>query len=322
MEENNKPLQPQTTPTSQKQEVKAPKISVILMLVFVLGLTAFIVWGIYKAAFPPAPPLQGQMESRTISVASKVPGRIHKVLVSEGDFVKANQPVALMSLPELEAKAARAQWERAQAAAALALKTYNRISALYKDGLVSKQKYDEVQTQWIAAKQQADAAKQMYDIAEIGARKQEKSAAFDLAEEAKAGVKQVESLTVDKTLNAPLDAQVDKVILVEGEIAAAGFPVVTLVDLNDQWASFNIREENMPGVEIGKVLHAYVPALGDKKIDYKVYYISPRANYATWRSTRMDSGYDMKTFEVRARPVEKIDHLRPGMSVLVEGFKN
>ena len=205
------------------------------------------------------------MESRTISVASKVPGRIHKVLVSEGDFVKANQPVALMSLPELEAKlqqvqaqeraaqakqslvdegarpqekqAARAQWERAQAAAALALKTYNRISALYKDGLVSKQKYDEVQTQWIAAKQQADAAKQMYDIAEIGARKQEKSAAFDLAEEAKAGVKQVESLTVDKTLNAPLDAQVDKVILVEGEIAAAGFPVVTLVDLNDQWVS-------------------------------------------------------------------------------------
>ena len=163
MEENNKPLQPQTTSTSQKQEVKAPKISVILMLVFVLGLTAFIVWGIYKAAFPPAPPLQGQMESRTISVASKVPGRIHKVLVSEGDFVKANQPVALMSLPELEAKlqqvqaqeraaqakqslvdegarpqekqAARAQWERAQAAAALALKTYNRISALYKDGL-------------------------------------------------------------------------------------------------------------------------------------------------------------------------------------------
>ena len=104
MEENNKPLQPQTTPTPQQQEVKAPKISVILMLIFVLGLTVFIVWGIYKAAFPPAPPLQGQMESRTISVASKVPGRVHKVLVSEGDFVKADQPVALMSLPELEAK--------------------------------------------------------------------------------------------------------------------------------------------------------------------------------------------------------------------------
>ena len=138
------------------------------------------------------------------------------------------------------------------AAAALALKTYNRISALYRDGLVSKQKFDEVQTQWIAANQQADAAKQMYDIAEIGARKQEKSAALDLAAEAKAGVKQVESLTVDKTLNAPLDAQVDKVILVEGEIAAAGFPVVTLVDLNDQWASFNIREENMPGIELAK----------------------------------------------------------------------
>ena len=104
MEENNKPLQPQTTSTSQKQEVKAPKISVILMLVFVLGLTAFIVWGIYKAAFPPAPPLQGQMESRTVTVASKVPGRVAKVLVKEGDTVAAGQPVAEMHLPELEAK--------------------------------------------------------------------------------------------------------------------------------------------------------------------------------------------------------------------------
>lgn len=330
------------------EPVKAPKISIILVLIFVIGLTIFIAIGIYKAAFPPKAPLQGQMESRTISVASKVPGRVHEVLVKEGDFVVAGQPVAKMSLPELEAKleqvqaqeraaqaqqsmvdegtrpqqkeAAKAQWERAQAGADLAFKTYKRISALYKDGLVSKQKYDEVQTNWLASKGQAEAAKQMYDLAEVGARKQEKSAASDMAGAAQAGVKQVESLTEDKTLNAPLDAQVDKIILVEGEIAAAGFPVVTLVDLNDQWASFNIREENMPGIKIGRVFHAYVPALGGEKIDYEIYYISPRANYATWRSTRMDSGYDMKTFEVRARPTRKVPDLRPGMSVLIDNF--
>lgn len=350
--DENKAANPQTAdaaPAPKKNEpVKAPKISVILLLIFIVGLTIFICIGIYKAAFPPRAPLQGQMESRTISVASKVPGRVHQVLVKEGDFVTEGQPVAQMSLPELEAKlsqvqaqeraaqakqslvdegarpqekqAAKAQWERAQAGADLALKTYNRISALYRDGLVSKQKYDEVQTNWLASKRQAEAAKQVYEIAEIGARVQEKSAASDLAAGAQAGVKQVESLTQDKVLTAPVAAQVDKIILVEGEIAAAGFPVVTLVNLNDQWASFNIREENMPGIEIGKVLKAHVPAIGDKEIDYKIYYISPRANYATWRSTRMDSGYDMKTFEVRARPIQKVDNLRPGMSVLVDNY--
>ncbi len=354
-ESTNKPSPAQNqaaAQTNQNADLKVSnksKIGILLLLILLSALIIFLVYGVYRAAFPPLPPIQGQMESRTVTVASKVPGRVAKVLVKEGDTVAAGQPVAEMHLPELEAKlqqleaqkraaqakqslvdegarpqekeAAKAQWERAQAAADLALKTYNRISALYKDGLVSKQKYDEVQTNWKAASQQANAAKQQYEIALIGAREQEKSAVSDLTAEAQAGVKQVESLTADKTLYAPIGAEVDKVILIEGEIAAAGFPVVTLVDLNDQWASFNIREENMPDIKIGKVFKAYVPALGDEKIDYEIYYISPRANYATWRSTRMDSGYDMKTFEVRARPLKKVEGLRPGMSVLVDDYK-
>ena len=339
-------------PHPEQGELKpssATKLGVLLLVVFIAALLIFIVWGIYRAAFPPLPPLQGQMESRTVSVASKVPGRVQKILISEGDMVSKGQPVAEMHLPELEAKlsqveaqqraakakqslvdegarpqekqALKAQWERAQAAAELAEKTFNRLNALYKDGLISKQKFDEVETNRIAAVKQAEAARQAYEIAEIGARAQEKSAAGDLAAEASAGVAQVESLTADKTLFAPLDAQVDKIILIEGELAASGFPVITLVDLNDQWASFNIREENMPGIKIGKVFKARVPAIGNKEIDYKIYYISPRASYATWRSTRMDAGYDMKTFEVRARPLSKVDGLRPGMSVLVDDYR-
>ncbi len=330
---------------TDREERRSMALGMTLVLILIVCLVVFVAWGIYQAAFPPSPPLQGQMESRTISVSSKVPGRVQKVLVKEGDFVKAGQPVAEMSLPELEAKlaqvqaqeraakakqdlvddgarpqekeAAKAQWQRAQAASELARKTYDRVAALYKDGLVSTQKYDEAQTSWVVAEQQATAAMQQYEIARIGAREQEKAAAADLSSQAAAGVSEVQSLTENKILNAPLAAQVDKVILVEGELAASGFPVVTLVDLNDQWASFNIRESEMPGIEIGKILKATVPAIGDKEVEYKVYYISPRANYATWRSTRQDSGYDMKTFEVRARPVGKIGNLRPGMSVLV-----
>lgn len=316
-----------------------------IVAIAVLALVIFIAWGIWRAAFPPEPPIQGQMESRTISVSSKVAGRVQKVLVKEGDFVVADQPMVEMFLPELEAKlqqvqaqqraarakqslvdegvrpqekeATKALWQKAMAAETLTKKTFDRISALYKDGLVSAQRYDEVKTQWIAAQQQAKAARQQMEIAEIGAREQEKAAVADLASEAQAGVEQVKSLTADKILSAPTAGQVDKVILVEGELAGAGFPIVTLVELGDQWATFNIRESAMSDIKIGTVLHATVPALGNKEVDFKVYYISPRANYATWRSTRMDSGYDMKTFEVRARPLAELKELRPGMSVLI-----
>lgn len=350
-EQNKNNTSAENPPSNFQQEIetdekKSLRFGTILLLVLLIALVTFIVWGIYQAAFPPKPPLQGQMESRTVSVSSKVPGRVQKILIQEGDFVTAGQPVVEMHLPELEAKlaqveaqeraakqkqslvdegarpqekeAAKAQWQRAVAAEELARKTYNRIAALYKDGLVSAQRYDEVKTNWTAATQQALVAKQQYEIAEIGARQQEKNAVADLTSEAAAGVEQVKSLTESKTLYSPIDAQVEKIIFTDGELAAAGYPIVTLVNLNDQYATFNIREAQMPGIEIGRILQATVPALGDKKIDYKIYYISPRANYATWRSTRQDSGYDMRTFEVRARPITKVDGLRPGMSVLVQ----
>lgn len=317
-----------------------------LLAGFAVFLAIFVVWGIWRAAFPGLPPLQGQMEARVINISSKVPGRVMEVLVEEGDFVVKNQPVVRMHLPEIEARlsqakareraalanqslvnegarpqekeAARAEWERTGAEADLALKTYRRISALYKEGLVSRQRYDETRAKMLATANQAKAARQVYDISVIGSRRQEKAAAGDRSGEAAAGVEEAESLAVDRELGAPQGGQVDKVVLVEGEMAGAGFPILTLVNLDDQWATFNIREKDMPGMEIGKILDAYVPAIGGAKVSYRIYYISPRANYATWRSTRENSGYDMKTFEVRARPTEKIEGLRPGMSVLVD----
>lgn len=317
----------------------------ILILFLVGSLSIFIIWGIWRAAFPPRPPLQGQMEGRTINVSSKVPGRVQEILVQEGDFVNAGQVVARMRLPELKAKLsqaeaeeraakareslvdagarpqekeeARAEWEKASAAADLALKTWRRISALYKDGLISKQKHDEATADMLATANQAKAARQQYDIALTGSREQEKMAAKDQSQAAEAGVEQVAALAAERELEAPHAGQVDKIVLVEGEMASAGFPILTIVNLADQWATFNIREDDMPRIRIGSKMAAHVPAVGNQIIDYEIYYISPRANYATWRSTRENSGYDMKTFEVRARPVQHVEGLRPGMSVLV-----
>lgn len=331
---------------SQQHTGLGGKLGLLLLLGTVAAVGLFVIWGIWRAAFPPLPPFQGQMEGRTISISSKVPGRVAKVLVEAGDDVKAGQVVARLSLPEIEAKlsearardraaeaqqsmvdeglrpeekeAARAEWERARAAADLDRKTYDRIAALFRDGLVSRERFDEARARMLASADQAQAARQVFELAEAGSRAQQKVAAGAQAEEAAAAVSEVASLAGNRALTAPHAGQVDKVVLVEGELAGAGFPVLTLVNLDDQWASFNIREESLPGISIGHVLEARVPALGREGIGFRVYYISPRASYATWRSTREDSGYDMKTFEVRARPVEKVEGLRPGMTVLVD----
>lgn len=324
----------------------AGKLGLILLLATVAAVGLFVIWGIWRAAFPPLPPFQGQMEGRTISISSKVPGRVREVLVEAGEEVAAGQVLARLHLPEIEAKlaearardraaeaqqsmvdeglrpqekeAARAEWERARAAADLDRKTYERIAALFRDGLVSRERFDEARARMLASADQAAAARQVFDLAQAGSRPQQKAAASAETSEAAAAVSEVASLAANRELTAPHAGQVDKVVLVEGELAGAGFPVLTIVNLEDQWASFNIREESLPGIGIGHVMKARVPALGREDIDFRVYYISPRASYATWRSTREDSGYDMKTFEVRARPVERVEGLRPGMTVLVD----
>ncbi|MDE5831543.1 MAG: efflux RND transporter periplasmic adaptor subunit [Desulfovibrio sp.] len=310
------------------------------------GLAAFTLWGIIRAAFPPTPPMQGQMEARVISVSSKSPGRVGQVMVREGEDVSKDQPVAVMSLPGLDAKlrlaearkeaalaresmvdeglrpeqiaAAKARWEAAQAEATLAAKTWRRIRALFGDGLVSAERNDQARAAAESSAQEAAAARKEYDLALAGSRSQEKEAAADASAEASAGVAEIESLTDDALLLAPRSGQIDRVLLVEGELASAGFPILTIVDLADQWVTFNILEKDMPSIKMGEVLKASVPAIARNNVDFRIYYISPRANYATWRSTREDSGYDMKTFEVRARPVGNEPGLRPGMSVLVK----
>ena len=124
--------------------------------------------------------------------------------------------------------------------------------------------------------------------------------------------------TLELVLKAPQAAEVDKVILHPGELAAAGFPILTLVDLTDIWVVFNIREDDFAGIKLGAPLNGSVPALGNRQVRFVIDTISPRGDYATWRATRQSSGYDVRTFEVRARPQAPIEGLRPGMSVLVD----
>lgn len=301
--------------------------------------------GFWMGTHPSEEPLYGVMQAKTVDVAAKVTGRVETLPVHEGDTVSAGQLLMTLDIPEVEAKlkevealksaatarqslvdegarpqeirAAKAQMQRAQASQELAQKTFNRVHALYREGLISKQKHDEALAQKKSADELLAAAKEQYDIALTGARTQEKQAATALTAQATGGVEQVESLVKEKNVTSPIASEVSRIYVEVGEVAAAGLPLATLVDLSDQWAVFNIREDDLPKITKGAVLSAEIPALNAKNVQFKVYFINPRGDYATWRATRQSSGYDLRTFEVRARPVQPVSDLRPGMSVIV-----
>ena len=301
--------------------------------------------GFWMGTHPSEEPLYGVMQAKTVDVAAKVTGRVETLPVHEGDTVSAGQLLMTLDIPEVEAKlkevealksaatarqslvdegarpqeirAAKAQMQRAQAAQELAQKTFNRVHALYREGLISKQKHDEALAQKKSADELLAAAKEQYDIALTGARTQEKQAATALTAQATGGVEQVESLVKEKNVTSPIASEISRIYVEIGEVAAAGLPLATLVDLSDQWAVFNIREDDLPKITKGAVLSAEIPALNAKNVQFKVYFINPRGDYATWRATRQSSGYDLRTFEVRARPVQPVSDLRPGMSVIV-----
>ncbi len=314
-------------------------------LVILAGAAAFIAWGIWKAMTPEPVPLQGMMDARTVSVAAKVPGRLGALKVEEGALVKAGDVVADLLVPEIEAKvaqakaaqaaaeaqanmaeegsrrqaveAAKADVARAEAGAALAAKTYERVAALFADQLVSVQKRDEARAQKVNAEEQAQAARAKLSAVEEGARTQEKEAAHAMAAKAAGAVAEASSLAGESAIRTPAAGEVTRVVMHEGEVVPAGFPVVLVTDVANAWAVFNVREDELKSIKKGAAIDVWVPAL-EKTVPMTVYWINPRGDYAVWRATRQSSGYDIRTFEVRARPAAPVADLRPGMTVVVK----
>ncbi len=335
------------TEQTQAQAPKRATSSVPLLVggLFFAGIAAFLGWGVWEASHPAPVPLQGMVDARTISVSAKVPGRLSELKVREGDLLKAGDTVAVIAIPEIEAKlaqvkaqeraaqakedlantgariqekeAARADWERAKAALALASKTYERVDALYKEGLIAAQRHDEATAQLAAARKVTEAAAAKLSAVDEGARVEDKAAAKALVDQARGGVSEVSSLASESIVRTPAAGEVTRIVMEEGEVAPAGFPLVLVTDLSDKWVVFNIREDELPGIETGTVLKGFLPAVG-RTVELKVNWINPRGEYAVWRATRQSTGYDLRTFEVRARPLEDIPAMRPGMTVIIE----
>lgn len=292
--------------------------------------------------------IQGQVEVTEYRVSSKVPGRILELRVKEGDYVKVGDTLAILDAPDVRAKMTQAQsaeeaaaamdemaragaraeqirgayqlLQQAKAGAEIAEKSYKRVQRLYEEGVMTAQKRDEALANYKAMEAQMKAAQSQYDMARNGARREEKMAAAAQVGRARGAVAEVGSYINETVQTAQMEGEVSDVFPKVGELVGTGSPIMTIAVMKDLWGTFNVREDYLQGLKVGDELTAFAPAFG-KDIRMKVYYIKDEGSYAVWKATKANGQYDLKTFEVKARPVEKTDGMRPGMSLIINRGK-
>ena len=289
--------------------------------------------------------IQGQADVTEYRVSSKVPGRILEIKVKEGQMVHVGDTLAILEVPEMKSQeqmlqatnaAAEAMKDltdagarkeqiqgafqlvqQAEAAATIAKKTYDRMQNLYNDGVISGQKRDEAFAAYKATEAQVAAARSQYDMAKNGAREQEKRMAANNTQASKSAVDVVKNLLKETVQVAQCEGEVSNVYPKVGELVGLGSPIMSISIMSDMWGTFNVREDHLQGLNKGDEFTAFVPAF-NKEIKMKVYYLKDQGSYATWKATKDNGDYDRKTFEVKARPITKIEGLRPGMSLIIK----
>lgn len=289
--------------------------------------------------------IQGQVEVSEYRVSSKVPGRILEIRVKEGDYVNVGDTLAILDAPEVRAKMTQAQsaenaavamdemanngarqeqvrgafavLQQAKAGLEIAQKSYNRVQRLYDEGVMTAQKRDEAFANYKALEAQVKAAQSQYDMARNGARSEEKKAAAAQVNRAKGAVAEVNSYIHETMQIAQMAGEVSDVYPKVGELVGTGSPIMSVSLMNDIWGTFNVREDQLNGMKVGSIVTAFVPAF-KKEIRMKVYYIKDQGSYAVWKATKSNGQYDLKTFEVKARPIDKLEGLRPGMSLILK----
>ncbi len=287
----------------------------------------------------------GKIEVNEIDASSKIPGRIDTLYVRVGDKVRRGDTLAVLESKEMDAKleqaksvmlAAKAKWEMAKSGARkqqikavkklveqakyqydFAKSSYLRLEKLYEDSVISRQKFDEISFKYKAAKAQYEAANAKYDMVLEGARPEEKSAAESLFRQAENVYKEALAYHDELTITAKVSGTVYSLVADQGEIISAGYPLLTIVRDNSEYAVINVKENELSKIKTGEVIDGYLPAIG-KTIPFKVYYVSPLADYASWKPTSQKGDFDIRTFEVRLSPESNFEGLRPGMNVKFE----
>lgn len=289
--------------------------------------------------------IQGEVEVGEYRISCKLPARVVEIRVKEGDFVHKGDTLAILEIPEMNAQEKVAQSTeaatqalsnlteegarreaiqsaqqlvvQAKAATDVAKKTYDRMQNLFSEGVMSQQKRDEAKAAWEVALAHENAMKSQYEMAKNGARTEEKKAAQSQANAAKHAVDVVRSVLKETVQVAAVDGEVSDIYPKEGELVGMGSPILSISMMKDMWGTFNVREDQLNGLKVGDTFTAFSPAF-NKELKLKVFEIKDEGSYAVWKATKSNGQYDLKTFEVKARPINPFDGLRPGMSLIVK----
>lgn len=290
--------------------------------------------------------IQGQVETTDYRLSSKVPARVLEIRVKEGDRVRRGDTLVILEAPDIRAKlsqaeaaynAARAQeqkaqngtrqeqiqqayemWQKARAGMDVAEKTYRRINRLFENGVMAEQKRDEARAQYETMVASEKAARAQYDMAVNGSRLEDKAAADAQVRRAQGAVHEVTSYMDETVLLASADGVVTEIFPEPGELVGTGAPIMNVSCTDDVWFTFNIREDLLPGLEVGTKTEVYLPAF-DKYVPVKITKIKDVGTFAVWKATKALDGFDLKTFEVKARPLKpgELENVRNGMSAII-----
>ena len=334
------------SPAGAAPDDKAPRASrvpSIIVGVIVAAIAGLSIWFLVR----PQPLLvQGEVDATRLDIAARIDGRVADIPVTRGENVAAGAVLVRIDNPENIAKreqavagkvvadaqlaninagtrpeviaARKAALERAQASVVLAQKTYDRISQLAEHGNAPQARLDQVTDSLHESQRAADQAKSGYEQAVNGYTAEERQIAVANVQKAVSDIAAVQSIIDQMVITAPLAAQVYKRNVEPGEYISPGVPLVTLIDLNDLWIHFDLREDLVRTLKVGDRFAVRIPALADRRITVEVKLIATKGEYASWRATRATGDFDLRTFSIRAYPVEQVPELRPGMSAYLD----
>ena len=339
---NQQKTQTQIATDSNSEPKKSAAIKAIglMLLILLLGLIAFGLWKSYQ---PKEIELQGRVEADTIHVSTKVPSRIEEIYVHDGQKVSKDQELIRLFSPEVDAKKQQAlgvlqsalalqstaergsqqenidtlyaNWQSLKAQQALAQTTYQRGANLFKEGVISRQRRDEMQAAALSASQLTEAAYQQYARAKRGSTPQQISSADAQVQIAQAAVAEANALAAETKLRSPIDGTVSKTYGKVSELVAMGVPVVSIIQDDDLWVSVNVREDLYAQIYKAKSMDGFIPAL-NQTATFKIKTIDAEGEFATIKTTRQTGGYDIRSFKIHLAPVQPITDLKVGMSVL------
>lgn len=322
------------------------KANLLPAFLIIAGIIGLVIIGSMIAFTNEEATIQGQAEVDEYRVSSKVPGRVLELRVKEGQTVHTGDTLAILEAPEVDAKLSQAEaaeaaaaaqnrkaekgarqemirsaaemWAKAKAGVDIAEKSYARVKRLCDEGVMTRQKLDEVTAQRDAAIATERAAKAQYDMARNGAEREDREAAAALVRRAQGAVSEVNAYRRETVLLATHDGEVTEIYPQIGELVGTGAPIMSVAIMKQMWVTFNVREDHLSRFTIGQTVNATIPALGNKAVSLRVFYMKDLGSFAAWKATKTTGQFDMKTFEVKASLTAPVKELRPGMSVIAD----